>query len=309
MKHSIESRDPADLRPGHILKDIPHHQGDEQAFNALCDSILERGALADPVKITAHGQIVDLDSLDRWRAAKQAQLDSIPCQIVHENEVATTFLQSLVLRRHYTKSQLAFLTYPLMKAAHEEAIARRFEKLKNSNVSSLPMPSATGKTVSDLAANVGISVDLFQFAAKVHEAFAKDTTKHDFTLEDGTVSELTLKEYFEPRILRTCRGGEHSERAPMGLGAVIAGIAGLRDAEKRGLTRVDRAPEQLFLNGFQSIVTRLGKLPDMGNLRPILIEAVHDLPDDELARLETFAEELQREIKTRRKAIAKGNGL
>lgn len=230
MKHTLTHLDPADLRAHAILKDVPHQVGDKTKFNALCDHVLERGTVPSPLRVTAHHQIVDLDSLDAWRAARQAQLESVPCLLVADDDVAGTFLHSLVNRRHYTKSQLAYVTYPLMKAAFEEAHHRKLELLKKGNVSRSPASGLRAKTVEELADQIGISRALFFDAARVHEAFAKDTKKHEFTDDDGTVRELTLREYFEPRILRSAVGGEKQsgDKPPMGLGAAIAGISGYK---------------------------------------------------------------------------------
>ena len=69
------------------------------------------------------------------------------------------------------------------------------------------------KTVEDFARGFGFGRDLFYQAAEIHKLLASNK-KFDWAEERKA---LTLREYYEPRIM-------DDDSKPVGLGAVIAGI-------------------------------------------------------------------------------------
>ena len=180
-------------------------------FLNLCSDVADNGILV-PVIITEDNLLVD--GRHRYFAAKRAQLAEIPCQIIAQDNVAQIILRTLIHRRHYTKSQLAYIGYPLFQSAHDEIISKRVDAIKTGN-NTLP------KTVEHLSVELGVSVDLFRFAARVHQIFAEDPS---------------YKELMEPKILDT--------EAPTGLGAVIAGYAGRNTT--RGIEKTNPAHIKLF---------------------------------------------------------------
>lgn len=195
-----------DLRPHPLLAAVPVLDDDSPEFRRLVDSVREHG-LIDPLKITACGQIVD--GRHRARALRQIDADaSAWCLVVPDERAAELALETLTARRHLvTKGQLAYVAFPLIAPAYEGLRARHSDRLRTGI-------SGTGHelTVADLAAQVGVSEDEFARAAKLHRIF---------TERPG------LRDEWEPKIM--------CSESPVGLGAVIAGIAGA--AATRGTPR------------------------------------------------------------------------
>ncbi len=186
MESTITLRDPADLRVHKLIKDMPQLAEEDQEFDNLCRSVHETGHLIEPLKITSDGAIVD--GRHRWRAAKHAGLAQIPCIIVEEEEVATIALDTLLARRHMNKGQIAYIAYPLFRAAHEEARQRQIERLKTGNRGTIADSIGNGQfpsKVADFASELGVCKDVFEQAAKLHDIFTRDATHRDMTDKDG----------------------------------------------------------------------------------------------------------------------------
>jgi len=291
----LETRDPASLRPLHILKTIPAAElaDDAPRFHSLCDDTLERRGLAEPLKITAEGHLVDLDSWDRWKAARAAQLATVPCLIIDADRVFGTFVSALAQRRHYTRSALAYVLYPALKEAHQESKARRAKNLKTGQNSRSATQWRIGKTADDLADEIGIGRALFQYAARVHDLFEKDAK---------------YKGLMEPRILAEPIGGEHETARPVGLGAVIAGYPGWK--KTKGEERIDHEADVLFFRGLKLLVLRTLRVDDEKLLRARVREVLETIEDGaHLHRLMGFADELHDQAKARTRALTKGAGF
>lgn len=210
----IELRDPADLRPHPLKKQMPRPPswqkgGDD--FNLLLEDIRERGIIA-PLFINSMGDI--LDGEIRWQIAKILHLQVPVLELVCP-EAASVILGALLQRQHLTKSALAFLAYPLMAKAHQEANSRHLERLRTGNAGTIAHGMRNGKTVADLAEQMGICRRVFEYAARLHALFTKTPD---------------LRAAWEPKIL----AGE------VALGAALAGIAG-------GATGGARKGDQLTL--------------------------------------------------------------
>jgi len=196
----IEQKDPATLRAHPAIKHFPRWDKESAEWIAFVEDIREHG-IKNPIKITAAGVVIDGET--RRQAAKQLAQEQVPTITVPDDEVNAIILRELLLRRNLTKSALAYLSFPVMAPAFEEARKRNLACLalgKNLNGSALrALPSS--KRVEDMAESIGIGRRLFFQAAELHEIFAKRPE---------------LREQFEPGILA----------GDSGLGAVIAGIAG-----------------------------------------------------------------------------------
>lgn len=196
----------AHLRPHKLLDCVPSLDDSSQEFQRLVSSVREHG-LIDPLKITSDGQIVD--GRHRARALRQIDAEATAwCVVVPEDRAAEMALETLTARRHLvTKGQLAYVAFPLIAPAYEALRARHSDRLRSGI-----RGSGTSETVGSLAAQVGVSEDEFCRAAKVHALFADHPA---------------LRDEWEPKIL--------CSESPVGLGAVIAGIAGA--AATRGTPR------------------------------------------------------------------------
>jgi hypothetical protein len=252
---------------------LPRWAQNDPRQHALTDDIQARG-IDYPLLITHKGFVVD--GVKRLWAARALQLPEIKCRIIEDSEVISTILANLLHRSHYTKGQLAYLSYPMLAPAWEESKRRRMLNLDKNLQKGQCSPESTfnvlsGKTVGDFAEKIGIHRNTFLQAAAIHKHFTSPK-KYEWNDEH---SELTMREYFEPRIL-------HAED-PAGLGAVIAGI----QAKLSGKT-LDQAQStqlDLFTDGLCALQKRFGYWPSFDKAarekaRLEIKETVARMPDD-----------------------------
>lgn len=178
---------------------------DHPRFLSLVVSIHEQGLL-EPVKITEDGRVVD--GRHRLRAAREAGLEMIECQVVPEERVGEIALATLCERRHLvTRGQLAYAAYPLFERGHREAQQRNAELIRRG---ARPAANGGGATVEKYADQVGVGAELFRQSARLHAMFDERPE---------------LREEWEPKIM--------SADEPIGLGAAIAGIRGQETSSGR----------------------------------------------------------------------------
>lgn len=232
---------------------------------------LQATGIVQPILMTTKHEIVDADSRERWRAAKALQLDRMPIMLVAEEQIVSASLNALVHRRHLTKSALAYLAFPMLKTALEEAQARAREMLKNANVSSSGAERRTAKSVVEIAANLGVCETTLKQARRVHEIFAKDAN---------------YKAQMEPRILVEPIGGEHEKNQPVGLGAVVAGYGGKANEDK---ARNDRNQLELFSQAVKTFCIRAPQIADEAAARKVVRAQLENLSADELENVQRTA--------------------
>lgn len=297
---NIETRDTfKEIRPHSLLKAIPVEDG---VVFACADAIRDMGGFVLPIFIDEDNHIVTDDSVVRWMAAKRMQLAEVPVVILPTLVGPAVIGNSLAHRAHYTKSAIAYLAVPLLEPAFEAAVAHRRECLKTGQK---PVVHSVhyGKKVEDYAEVMGVSRRLLFQAKQVHAEFDKDKTKYPFTVEgggdDGKEVLLTLREYYEPKILRPAKGGEHEGGLPVGLGAIMAGIASIRG------TKGEARPPTKQLELFQSALKSANKFRYWTDLKPeekklaraTLREWVAEIPPE-------MMDEIVDLIKARRKVAA-----
>lgn len=302
MNHST-TRDPAELRPHAILAGIPEPAPDSPELSAAADTVRERGRVALPIVIDESGAILTDDSRLRWMAARRMQLREVAVTVEPASMAPFVALAGLVGRAHYTKSALAYLAVPMLKPAFDAARLARAENLKNAGKSSI-VHSVHRQTVEEFAEALGVSRRFLFHARQVRAEFERDAKPYRFVIEggaqDGEAVFLSLQEYFEPRILRPAIGGEHENHRPLGLGAVIAGIASIR--KNKGGEKVNATQLELFAKGLEGLGKRWAYWSDLDDaqrrqLRPALQEWARSMPED-------LFEEIQ---KARRAAARKEN--
>ncbi|WP_043586328.1 ParB N-terminal domain-containing protein [Geminisphaera colitermitum] len=160
---------PAELTEHPILAHIPMWANTEPEFQALAASVRERG-FDYPALITSERRIVD----GRNRRNVAAFLGiSLPCRIVSADEVAAIAFSSIAHRRNLTKSALAYLVFPLVKPAFDEARQRALSNLKTGSESPSPTKLETGKTIETLTDEIGINREYMRMASDIHAAFKK----------------------------------------------------------------------------------------------------------------------------------------
>lgn len=182
-----------------LVEHLPVRLPDSPEGRALRALIAENG-VTDPIKISK-GRIVD--GREVWLHAKALGLDTVPCLEVPAGDVATIVLGSILGRKHYSKSALAYLAFPLIDPVLAEAKKRKLANLKAGKISAERTLSGLSSATSaeELADQLALSRTFLFSARNIHGHFAKNEA---------------LKEHFESQIL----SGE------MGLGAVLQGIAG-----------------------------------------------------------------------------------
>lgn len=231
MTQTISDRYPETLKPHPLIAPFPRWDPEGQEWCAFVDDIREHGVL-EPLWITEGGLVVDGET--RRRAAVEAGLAAVPCRVVAEEEVAMVVLRNLQMRRNLTKSQLAYVGYPAVRALHEAVRQRHEEELRQGT----RRPNGAAPSVQALADQLGVGRQLFYYAAEIHALFERRPD---------------LRERVEPTILG-------DERA--GLGGVYAGLESLLKCEEReakhGIAHTGGRPADLDrqLELFEEVFTR-----------------------------------------------------
>lgn len=300
-------RDLAELRPHAILRHIPEPAKDAPEVCACADAIAEQDGHVLPLIIDEAGHLLTDDSRLRWMAAQRAGVKEAPV-VVQPGELAPVIaLNALLHRPHFTKSALAYLAVPLLKPALDAARAHRHECLKKGQK---PVAHAVGygegraQTLDQLAKTIGISPALLDSAKQVHAEFEKDKRTYEFTIEggarDGETIEQTLREHFEPKILRHQQGDEHEGTRPIGLGGVMKAIGSIRST--KGAPRKTDTQLDLFTGGLDALGKRLSYWNDLDSAQKKAAEPAldkfFDAMDDEL--LELALEKIKARLKAGR---------
>jgi hypothetical protein len=205
MDQPIEMHDPADIHPLPDVRHLPRWDRQSPEFFGFREDVRLNG-IKDPLRITRQKCVVDGEL--RRQAAISLKIAKVPCILVPDDEVDSTFVRGLVFRRNLTKGQRAYLTVPKLKAVLEQSEARRLKNLRNSQQISEAHSVCFGNTLEQFAAALGFGTTLLDQAIWLHKAFAKDAA---------------LRTEWEPKILDL--------EDPIGLGAAKAGIAG-EDADQ-----------------------------------------------------------------------------
>lgn len=255
--NTSEAKDPADLRPHSILASIPAPAKDAPEVCACADTIREQDGHMLPIVIDEENHILTDDSRLRWMAARRQGLSEVPVVIQSGALAPVIALNAIIHRGHYTKSAIAYLAIPMLKPAFESARAVRLQNLRNAKDSSIAHGVGYAQNLDDLAKSIGVSPALLDAAKQVRAEFEKDKKQYDFEVEggadDGKVVKQTLREHFEPKILRQQVDSEHAESRPIGLGGVLKAIGSKRKyANELGGHRPESNQLELFVGGLSN---------------------------------------------------------
>ncbi len=241
-KIEIRNLDDLDIHPA--LKSQPRLTDDE--LLSWRKGMKRRGeAATPPIYITDDNQIVD--GRHRYWCARKLGWKTIPAIVVKDDEVFTLIKETIINRRHYSKGQLAYSVAPLVEGVFAEAKKR---------ILAGGTHTPTTETPESIAADMKISYRVLAQAQEIHDYFNTDKAKRTLTDRDEvTEKNVTLKEFFEPRILLV-EDPEAPRTRAYGLGAVLAGIKQILMLEKRdgegrahGGGRPERVEKQLQLFG------------------------------------------------------------
>ena len=305
----IVQRNPADLKPHKLVKDLPAWADADPRFHALCDDVGAQGVL-EPLLITERNEVVD--GRHRMRAARKMAID-VPCVVIPDGQVAEVALSTLLHRRHYTAGQLAYMALPLMQPAFDECRRRQLAGKKPDSTLSATLiggvSNSVGKvseSMEDWSATIGISKEYIRIARKVRDYFFLHSQADEtFSWNDAEEGQkLTFRQYFEPQIL--------AAEDPIGLGAVVRGIeAKLQQKEDHGGGRPTNVQKQLelFADAFGDLRKRFVywtkfKEPEKLAAKKSMATTVESMPDDLLS---TLGKQIKAEVKRRKKTAPTTN--
>lgn len=253
---TTEIVDPQSLRLHPLLKEQPAPTA--ELIETMTADAEERGI--DPLKVDEKNRVVD--GRIRLRAALNLNWSEVAIVRVSSADAATIIVQSLLQRRHHSKSALAYLAFPLFEPMFNEARERRLRYLKSdksgTDASNSTQNVLFGNSAEQVARNAGVSRVLFFQAKEVHKLFAKHPE---------------VKAQLEPEILN----GE------LCLGYAINGVAGLISTKGKSRNQEDQL--ELFKRGINALrvrFTRWNKLPEKSRLFVAneFAEAVAEAPEE-----------------------------
>jgi hypothetical protein len=222
----IEIVDPASLRLHPLLQQIPDPDP-ELIISITCD-IEDRG-IDYPLLVDEKDRVID--GRIRLGIAKAEKLP-VPIKRVATEDAATIIVQSLLQRRHFTKSSRGYQVYPFLETMVEEARARQTRCLKQGSRS--PTVGLRENTIEEIADEAGFSRSFFFLIANAHTRFrgsdravaawdrkhpeiAREIREAGFSLNaKASDRPLDLRERFEPDIISGALRLDHLDKAISG---------------------------------------------------------------------------------------------
>lgn len=281
-----DRRDPNDLKLHPLRKTILLWSKDDPRLDHLSDSVAEGFDEAKPIVVIEPNLVIE--GVGRWLAAKRQQLRSVP--VVVTEEAPTLVLMRDLHRRHLSKGAIAYLLDPIWEEIVRDGIRSRSENLKKGQCSpeNVLIRDREQTMASDLCARLGVSQSTMEKARQVHKLFL-DPKPYPFPTPEGDV-EMTLKAWFEPKILAQHEGDEHDGQRPLGLGAVLKAIGSIKVT--KGSARLVDPQLELFTGGLGVVSKRFVYWTQFSDeekraAEPALDHFLESMPEDLLERLES----------------------
>lgn len=127
MNHTIETRDPHQVRTRHSLHKahVPPPDKKSAEWAAFLETVRNDGRIRVAISITKDGQVID----GWWRreAAHDLQLDGIPCEVVDDAEAALLIVETLTARKQMTRGAAVYLALGMLADYATAANARRLK--------------------------------------------------------------------------------------------------------------------------------------------------------------------------------------
>ncbi len=311
MSIKIEIRNLEDLSIHPAINAQPRLSDDE--LLAWRKGMKRRGETATPpLYVTADNQIVD--GRHRYWCARKLNWKTIPVVVVKDDEVCALILETITNRRHYTKGQLAYIVAPMLEDVFKEAQARMISAQNNHAAgAALHSVQSCSETPESIATDMGVSYRVLAQAREIYDFYEVLPGKFTLTDRDGnTEKEVTLREFFEPRIMLLEDPENPRSSRAYGLGAVLAGIKEIHrnhgkntEGTPHGGGRPKKVNDQLdlferTLDNFEDKFNYWQKWDE--DTRKVaaakLPSLVESMPDDLLAE---FSKVIKTEIKRREK--------
>jgi hypothetical protein len=294
----ITQRDPADLRPHPLHKDVPKPDKDSAEWRAFVDSI-DAGGIIHPLIVTRTGQV--MDGVRRWLAARQLQLDQVPCIERPETEAATLMVETLMHRRHMTRGAAVYLLLPSLQDYVDGAEQRRLANLaRGRKIMQKPLifPKASTlgfEDVAELAEHFGVTGETIRLAVYVRRllyepkcdrlaALHRDCRIKQPPLERLQELQVALRAEFEPALLDGTKN----------LWNVRSGIAGKLSTEDH--PKIPHQLELCFDRTMRSLTSQVSRSEDPEPLIRDYVKQTNVKPED-LERLAEFGAALAREAR------------
>jgi hypothetical protein len=266
MTVEIVATDSLRLHP--LLAQMPDPES--ELMTSMANDIVERG-IDDALIVDEKNRV--MNGRIRLKVALAIDLAEVPIKRASSADAATIIVQSLLQRRHHSKSALAYLAYPLFEAMVVESRHRRVGNLIP-NAANVQVPQKLDSTqnvlssgsAEGIARQAGVSRALFFQAKEVHKLFAKHPE---------------AKKILEPEIL----SGE------LCLGYAINGVAGYvatqqgRNSGQSGADQLD-----LFHRGINALRVRFSRWDKLSPKMRLLVanefaEAVAEAPEEVQVRV------------------------
>lgn len=264
-----QTRDPQHLKHLHpALKHVPALPESSDEFLAIAAGLKKAGFIR-PILIDQEERIIDDHSRTLWLAAKRWQLKEVPVQVCDSADAPLLLLNSLAHHRHLSKSAIAYLAVPHLQPALDAARLKKLENLRKGQeisertLSGLSGNDSSAQTKEELAVELGISRTLLNLAIEVRKSF-EDKKPYTFNIvggsKDGSSATMTLKEWFEPKLLQPFVGGEHEQNRPMGLGGIKAGITAVIEGDPSKFSGKKAQQMEFFIGAFTKDYSNWHKL-------------------------------------------------
>ncbi len=256
----IQYRDPNTLSVHPAIKHIPALGEDE--LKPIRAGLKHGGEALPPLLVTEDGSILNDTSRTAWLCAKKLQHKEVPVCICAAADVHVIILRDVICRRHLSKGAQLYLCIPaiqgMIKVSKEKALDWANKKASR-DPSALSADEPKIWTLEYICEELNLKKRMLEQAIQVRKEF-EDTDNYPRTLEggpqDGEVVEMNLKAYYEPKLLQAFIGGEHDDRQPLGLGAILAGIGADRVKNKGEFSSTKRPNRRVVLcmNTFSKIL-------------------------------------------------------
>ena len=179
-------RDPADLRPHALRKQIVLDVKDDEQWASFVDAM--SGAGTDgipPLFISADGRI--MDGIRRWEGARQLQWREIACVVRPDEDAALLVVDSLFGQRNLTRCVKTYLALTILDEFVESAEGQRLRNLKkgiktlekplgrisSSDATKIGRPSHEN-SLRSLAERFGVSKDTVHRAVQIYTVFKEN---------------------------------------------------------------------------------------------------------------------------------------